>query len=86
MSEGINVGTVGGLVLVRATDKAEQEHRWWFDETEAGRLLFGSEIIGYDEGRRHYVPEDEMEVPDRVRDELEAEGYETILDTEGRPL
>jgi len=82
----------GGLV-VRADKHNGMEHRWWFDETDDGRLVFCGEIIEFanlherDLGldARHYVDEKKMAVPTRVRERLAVEGYKTIFDLEGRP-
>lgn len=91
----IQVDDFMGAVLVKANDKAEQTHRWWFDRTDEGRLVFCAEVIAYTEdysfmtetGGRHYVPENEMDVPDKVRDALQDEGFDTdIVDKNGRRL
>lgn len=82
----IEVREEGGSVLVSAHDEAEMEHRWWFDPTEAGRLVFVSEVIHYEDDSRHYVEEHEAVVPDPVHDALEAEGYDEVVDTSGFPL
>lgn len=84
-----------GCVLVTANDKANQEQRWWFDETDAGRLVFISEVIHFTDmdhekigiDGRHYVPEREADVPDKVRGALEAAGYDDgVFDTDANRL
>jgi hypothetical protein len=90
----IEVSEECGCVLVRANDKADQEHRWWFDETDAGRLVFISEVIHFTDMQheqvgldgRHYVPEREADVPPKVESALDDEGYRGVFDTDGRPL
>lgn len=88
--DGIEVSDECGCVLVRATDKAGMEHRWWFDETDAGNLVFVGEVVHYDEDAhptltagRHYVPEDEASVPPRVEEALDEQDFKQIVDTDG---
>lgn len=84
----VNVRDECGLVLAEANDPADMSHRWWFDETDAGRLVFVGEVVDVevDGNSRHYVEQDDAAVPDPIREELTAEGYETIVDTEGHVL
>lgn len=88
----INVDEHFGCVLARASDKANQCHRWWFDKTEKDRLVFISEVIHYsdlDRGPhgldgRHYVPESEADVPDTIRESLADAGFDTIVTPDGK--
>lgn len=89
----VTVEKACGLVLVRGNDKADMEHRWWFETTEAGRLVFVQEVIECDERfegdlsvGRHFVPEDRAEVPDKVADALHENGYGSVVDTDGKIL
>lgn len=87
----IEITDTGWGVLARTQDKADMERRLWFDVTDKGRLVFCAEIVedgGASDAApiRHYVPDSEMDVPDPVREELEDEGYETIVDTDGYVL
>lgn len=91
--DDIEVSDKFGCVLVRATDKAGMEHRWWFDETDAGRLVFVTEVVHYDKDTgamvasgRHYVPEDEASVPPRIEEALDRRGHEGLVDIDGRTL
>lgn len=91
--DGIEVLDEHGYVLVRATDKAGMTHRWWFDETDAGRLVFVSEVVQYKEDAhpemtagRHYMDEHKAEIPARVEKALAAEDFTTIVDTNGKIL
>jgi hypothetical protein len=86
----IDVRHTWGCVLAEARDSAEQKHRWWFDETDAGRLVFISEVIHFEDlddndvgiDGRHYVDEADADVPPKIHDALADEGYETIVDTD----
>jgi hypothetical protein len=81
-----------GAVLARESTE-RQEHRWWFQTTDAGRLVFISDVIEYQgdehadiaEGR-HYHREANAEIPDRVTEQLFAEGYDMIVSTSGNVL
>ena len=63
-----------------------------FDITDAGRLVFISEVIHFadtDEigvNGRHYVAESDAAVPPAVADELNDNGFETILNTDGEVI
>lgn len=77
-----------GLVLAESSDPADMPHRWWFDVTEEGRLVFVGEVVdvGVGGNSRHYVEGEDAAVPDSIRAELRDEGYEMIVDTSGREL
>lgn len=83
----IDVRDECGLVLAESNDPAGQPHRWWFEETDAGRLVFVGEVIDVEVGgnSRHYVDEKDASVPPSIRTELD-EQYEMIVDTSGREL
>lgn len=92
----IEVKNYWGSVLAEATDKAHHNHRWWFETTEAGRLVLISEVIHFDADGdsvvddlltgRHYVDESKADVPDRVREVLEGEGFDCIVDPDGHVI
>lgn len=91
--ETVDVTNACGAVLVRATDAAGTQHRYWFDTTDESRLVLCAEVLQMDEiddftAGRQYVDVGEMMVPDAVRDELGDSGYdaETIYDVDGQPL
>lgn len=91
MPDSIDVRNECGCVLACGYDEAEQHHRWWFDVTAAGRLVFISEVIHFEDmdrdaaglDGRHYVDEDEAEVPPKVETALADAGYDQIVSTDG---
>lgn len=93
MTDDIELEQAFSGFVVRANDEADMQHRWWFDTTESDRAVFCAEVIEYDPDEfdvtvdgRHYVPSDEMSVPDRIRDVLDDHGYESVYDTSGVQL
>lgn len=83
----IEVSRECGCILARRKTEG-MERRWWFDETDAGRLVFIQEVaqlldedLGTD--RRFFAPEEEAAVPSDVRTALDEEGYDMIVDTDG---
>lgn len=82
----VEIESAWGATLVRAHDKSGMEHRFWFDETDAGRIVLCAYIMYVEETEfRDYVPEREWTVPDPVREALIDRGLdaETIYDTRG---
>lgn len=86
MMNQVEIEQAWGGTLVKATDPAGTEHRFWFDETDAGRVVLCAYVLYIEETEfRDYVPEREWTVPDIVREALIEIGLdaETILDTRG---
>lgn len=88
----ISVRRTWGCLLVEKAD-SHSKHRWWFEQTKSGRLVFISQVAEYDKNEhpslvegRHYVSQEEAEVPENVRDALEDEGFERIFDSDGKEL
>lgn len=54
----------GGCVLATRHER-DQCRRYWFDETDAGRLVFVSEVVESDDGRE-YIPTTDMALTDDV--------------------
>lgn len=82
----ISVQSCWGATIVTAVDSAGTEHRFWFDETEQGRVVLCAQITYIKEtDYRDYVPRHEWSVPNVVQDALIAHGLdaETIYDTRG---
>lgn len=77
-----------GGTLVRAVDAADNERRFWFDETDKGRVVLCAQIhVTRAENVmvRDYVPRRDWDVPQAVQDALIENGLEadTIYDTRG---
>lgn len=80
----IDIRAECGGVVACADDKADMEHRWWFDTTDGDTLVFAAEIIEDRVGEnqpavRHYVESHEADVPEKVRDAIDEEGFEGVV-------
>lgn len=93
MSEIVTVDEYWGTVYVSISrEHTDTEHRWWFDVSSEGDLVFISEVIEWTDitetGRtsdgRHYVDESYAEVTDRVVDVLDEWGFDGEIYEAGR--
>lgn len=88
MSVHIDSGfNVAGATCVRAQDHAEGiTRRYWFNETEDGRLVFVAEVhVG--NGARSYVEEANTYLLHEVGERAcETTGADQIVDTDGKIL
>lgn len=81
MSDSIEVREEVGFVLAEDAGGRES-HRWWFQETEEGRLMLTSEVV--EDGERRYKSEREADVPSRVLSALAERGFDgDVVDTSG---
>lgn len=85
MSESINVRETWGAVVVERKRETMTE-RWWFHETEAGRLVLCGHVRDYDNdvhdfpvAGRHYTARSELSASTEVRDALRDAGYDGTL-------
>lgn len=62
----VTVEQFWGTVMAKAVDKAGMEHRWWFDETDGGRIVCMAEVIDHTDDNRHFVPKSRISVPEPV--------------------
>jgi hypothetical protein len=70
----IEIAELYGGVVVKA-DEGDREHRWWFDETDEGRLVLAAEVIE-DGGRRYYVDSGNLSVPEPIMGALDRDVYD----------
>jgi hypothetical protein len=78
----IEIRQTWGCVLAVYEDDAQMTHRCWLDVTDDNRYVLLSEVIVDATGTfksRHYVPTDEMELPEKVREALIEYGADEIL-------
>lgn len=78
------VEEVIGCVLAKHR-AGTREHRWWFDVTDADRLVFVEEVVEDGSGR-HFMEKRQSSVPEQILDALEREGYDEVYDTDANPL
>jgi len=97
-SKNVEIEYWAGCVAAIVNSRPDQEHRWWFQETDGNRLVFVSEVVHFkdldkeksDVDGRHFKDESEAEVPDHVGSAVDAESYDgrvtEIVDTDGQVL
>jgi hypothetical protein len=78
---------VAGATCVRAVDEREDiTRRYWFDETEDGRIVFVAEVHAGN-GARSYIEEAKMYLLDQVAERAcQSTGAEQVVNSDGKVL
>lgn len=75
-----------GAVMAKGIDSAGSVRRYWFDETDAGRMALCAIVVEVTEtSGRMYLDESDWSVPQHIRDALTDAGYDgdEIYNTRG---